>query len=289
MTTPALSLPYSAANAYLAQGDIFKRRLVAPLADDEIRILRSEAGRHGQHVLSGESGRLFSYDELVDTLTALPPNEQEGPFQTSGGPPLEYVVVPAGLVEYFMLASQTCDVSGVDGAAKPFAAVVPVVSVSGYLSRERLPLGLLGEDAQDKTQWTTIVDYLQDTLKEDLGKIRDDPFGLPDKVRQVLRGWQPPKKSNEHQVRGKILNVLGGLLDSKRSYIYYLPLSRPHRVPESYVDFTRLVSIGTDKLNDLKQHRVSSLASPYREEFANKLGLYLSRIATPAPLVPPKI
>jgi len=134
--------PYVEVNAHLAQGDIYSLRLVAPLADNEVRILRTESGRHGDYAFSGEPSRIFDHDDLIRTLADLPPDERLLPFSRKGGIPLEYVVVFGDLVDFFMVASQTCDVSGVDGnAPKPFAAIVPVVSLAAYLSRERLPIG----------------------------------------------------------------------------------------------------------------------------------------------------
>jgi hypothetical protein len=280
--------PYSTAYPYLAQGDIFEISLVAPLADDEIRILRTETGQHGSRVFSGDPGCVFGYADLIDTIAALPADEQVGPFQNRGGIPLEYVVVPGDLMDYFVVASQTCDVSGVGSTPKPFAAILPVTPLAAFLSRERLPIELGQEEMTDETKWTTIVDYLATRLGEDLYAIRDDAFGLPDRIRQLLRKWKPTK-NNEKQVRGKIVNSIKDVVSPRKNYIYYLPLNSEQRVPESFVDFTRLFSAVTDKLQHLIDRRVCTLATPYREEFASKLGNYLSRIATPAPLVPPDL
>jgi hypothetical protein len=285
----ATQLPYAAANTHLAQGDIFSLNLVAPLADDQVRILRTEEGLHGTHVLTGKPGRIFDYHGLIETVAALPPEQQELPFQNQSSLPLEYVVVFGDLVEYFMVASQTCDVSGVDARPQVLAAVVPIVSLAAYLSRQRLPIGLADEEAQDTSKWVTIVDYLQQALPENLSGIREDPFALPDRIRQLVSAWNPSKKSEGRQVRGKIRSTLNDLLDPQKKYIYYLPSSPKHGVPEGFVDFTRLYSVVTEKLNGVSAQRVCTLASPYREEFANKLGLYLSRIATPAPLAPEKM
>ncbi len=285
MATPS---PYAEPDSHLAQGDIFGVRLVAPLADNEIRILRTESGLHGERAFAGEAARVFSYDDLTEAMLALPPEEQQVPCENQGGLPLEYVVVFGDLVEYFMVASQTCDVAGLDSEPKICAAVVPVISLASFLSRQRLPIGLEEADAQDETKWTTIMDWLQAKLGKDLNSLRNDPFALPDGIRALLKGWEPPKNSVERQIRGKIREFLNSAIDPKKNYIYYLPPSPSHRIPEAFVDFTRLYSVVTAKLGELQPHRVCSLASPYREEFAGKLGQYLSRIATPSPLVPPR-
>lgn len=283
-------IPYAAVNPHLAQGDIFGLSLVTPLADDEIRILRTETGLHGTHVFAGEPGRIFGYDDLLETIDALPREELPRPFHNRGGIPLEKVVVFGDLVEYFMIASQTCDVSGIEkNSAKTFAAIVPVIPVSAFLSRERLPIGLSTEDVADETQWSTIVDYLQTQLSEDLSDVRDDAFVLPARIRELLGSWKPPKKTTERQIRGRIVNVLSDTVNPRKNYIYYLPANTDLRVPEAYVDFTRLFSVVTEKLQQLMPQRVCTLATPYREEFASKLGSYLSRIATPVPLTPPNV
>jgi len=282
--------PYVEVNAHLAQGDIYSLRLVAPLADNEVRILRTESGRHGDYAFSGEPSRIFDHDDLIRTLADLPPDERLLPFSRKGGIPLEYVVVFGDLVDFFMVASQTCDVSGVDGnAPKPFAAIVPVVSLAAYLSRERLPIGLENREDADESKWTTVADYVESALDEDLSEIRDDPFVLPERIRTLVKDWNPPQNSKEQRIRGAIRNVLNKVVDPKKKYIYYLPADQKRGVPESFVDFTRLYSVVTAKLNDLAGDRVCTLATPYREDFSGKLGLYLSRIATPAPLTPPKL
>ena len=128
----------------------------------------------------------------------------------------------------------------------------------------------------DEAKWTTIVDYLQGELNEDLSGIRDDAFQLPNRVRELLRNWKPTKKSPRKGHRGKILSTLNDILNPRKSYVYYFPGNADFGIPEGYVDFTRLFSVVTAKLQALSDQRVGTLASPYREEFAAKLGAYLS-------------
>jgi hypothetical protein len=274
----------------LAQGDIFSLPLVAPLADDEIRVLRTESGQHGFHVFQdGEPGRIFSYADLVETIGSLPPEDQVPPFPCGEGVPPEMVVVYGDLFQFFIVASQTCDVSGVDARPKPFAAVLPVVTLAGFLSREELPIGVDRDQMQDRSQYATIVDYLQTALRIDLSSERGDPFALPGRVRDLLRQWKPRKGSPEQRVRGKMVEWMNGVVDARKTYVYYLPAEKTLGIPEGYIDFTRLYSVLIGKVQELMTKRKATLVSPYREEFASKLGTYLSRIATPAPLKPPKV
>jgi len=274
----------------LAQGDIFALALVAPLADDEIRVLRTESGRHGVRVLQNEEpGRVYGYEDLIETLSHLPPEERLLPFPRGGDVLPEMVVVHGDLFEYFVMASQTCDVSGEDGPPKPFAAVLPVVTLAGFLSRQQLPIGLHKHQADDSTKHSTIVDYLEAVLRVDLSSERDDPFQLPIRVRQLLKDWKPEARSPENIARGNMINFMKALVDRKKTYIYYLPAENRLGVPESYVDFTRLYTLLIEKAQELMPQRKATLVSPYREDFASKLGTYLSRIATPTPLEPPRI
>ncbi|MCC7086534.1 MAG: hypothetical protein IT427_16165 [Pirellulales bacterium] len=195
------------------------------------------------------------------------------------------VVVYGDLFEYFILASQTCDVSGNDGPAKPFAAICPVVTMGEMLARERFPISK--ESRKDPAKSTTVVDYLQETLQKDFSADRDDPFTLPNRVRDALAEWQPAT-SSEKETRGRIKNILSES-SFKKSYLYYLPADVAFNMPECYVDFTRLFSVVTERVSSIASNRVCTLVSPYREDFGSKLGSYLSRVATPSPLAPPKI
>jgi len=281
--------PYSKVNSHLAQSDIFSLILVAPLADDEIRILRTESGLHGTHVFSGEPGYIFDHDHLVETIKELPEQNQLQPFHNQGGLPLEKVVVFGDLVEYFMIASQTCDISGVNSDPKVFAVIVPVIPLAAFLSRERLRIGLAEEEIDDETKWTTIADYLEERLEHDFSEIREDAFALPKKIREVLGEWNPAKNTLERRIRGKIRDTLKSILNTNKKYIYYLPQDSSYNIPEGWVDFTKIYTVETQKLNALAENRVCTLSTPYREQFSEKLGTYLSRIATPASLIPPSI
>ena len=282
--------PYAASEAFLAQGDIFALTLVGPLADDEIRVLRTESGRHGVRVFQNEEpGRIYGYEDLIETVSHLPAEERLLPFPRGGNMLPEMVVVHGDLFEYFVMASQTCDVSGVDGQPKPFAAVLPVVSLASFLSREQVPIAVDGDPADDPSKWCTIVDYLQGVLNVDLSGERDDPFTLPHAVRQLVKDWEPAKRSPEITARRRLIEFMNGVVDPKKAYIYYFPADKSLGVPESFVDFTRLYTLLIGKAQELMPERKATLASPYREQFASKLGTYLSRIATPTPLRPPRM
>jgi hypothetical protein len=68
-----------------------------------------------------------------------------------------------------------------------------------------------------------------------------------------------------------------------------MPCKEEIGLPEDFVDFCRLYTIPTETLYELREKRIATINSPYREQFSTKLGTYLSRIATPFPISPPKV
>ena len=284
-------VPFASCEEHLAQGDIFAVSLVAPFPDPEIRIFRTVSGQHGCVVFQpgGERGQVFAYHDLLKVLESLPPSQRLQPFQQNEEGRHEMVVVHAELVACFVLASQSCDVSGIDSKPKPFASVLPVVSLRDCLAQERLPIGLPPEEFDDVSRWTTIVDYLQAKLGEDLTEFRNDVFVLPDKVRSLIEEWSPQRNSPDRQIRNQIRRWIQEAVDNGKLYIYYLPPASALSVPESVVDFCKLYTLSTSMLEDLKSRRIATIKPPYREQFAQKLAYYLSRVATPTPITPPEI
>ena len=282
MSNPDL---FTSCQPHLSQGDIFRIKLLAPFADPEIRIFRSRSGKHGSLVLDGkEEGLVFSLEDLIDRLEDVPSHQTLLPFHRSVDGQDEMVVVYADLLEYFIIVSQTCDVSGLDHDPKPFACILPFVPLSQYLMHERLPILSDAESA-----WTTICDYLETTCNVTFGEKRDDPITLAEEVRRVLGEWTPKKGTEEKKIKGRIIDSINKAVDNKKNYLYYLPVSPELKVPEGYIDFLRMYTLQIEILNDLKESRVATVASPYREDLAQNLAIYLSRIALPKALSPPSI
>lgn len=164
-----------------------------------------------------------------------------------------------------------------------------MVSLGDCLSRQKLPIGLSSEKSNDVARWTTIVDYLQTKLGKDLTEFRNDVFALPNKVRSLIDQWSPGRNSPDRQVRNKIREYIRDTVDNRKLYIYYLPYASALNVPESMVDFCKLYTVSTNMLENLKPHRIATIKTPYREQFAEKLAYYLSRVATPASIAPPEV
>ncbi len=119
---------YTYPQDHLQQGDIFRVQIVAPDADQTQRIFRSRDGRHGSIVFDERcEARIFSRTELEDLLantvrTVL----HTDPFRKTPDASEEMVVVFARLMRYFVLVSNTCDISGLDGEPTLHATILRV-------------------------------------------------------------------------------------------------------------------------------------------------------------------
>ena len=199
------------------------------------------------------------------------------------------VIVYGELLDAFIVASQTCDISGVDSTPKPFASVLPIVTLAGYFSRQKLPIGLPPEEYKDFDKWDTILNYLLKKFPGKLEEISNDPFILPGKVRDILQTWQPPKNSKDREIKNKIKEIINSLSDQRKLYAYYLPACVEMGISEGFIDFCRLYTMPIETLQELLPRRIGTISTPYREHFAAQLANYLSRIALPFPISSPKI
>ena len=65
-----------------------------------------------------------------------------------------------------------------------------------------------------------------------------------------------------------------------------LPQNIKYNLPESYVDFTAVLTVPTDKLLGLKNRRFVRIADRYCDNFARKFGEFFSRLALPEQMRP---
>lgn len=280
-------VPFSNCTDYLAQGDIYAMPLIAPYADKEIRIFRGSNGEPGFKVLESDDieGCVFEYSELIDFLQKQPRESTIFPFEDNSGYPNELAVVSADLLEFYVIVSQTCDISGVDSVPKPFASILPIVSIASILKKNKINV----QNNSQEDERPTVPQYLERAIPGvDFSTLKNDPYEFPDAVYRAVEGWQPAEKK-ARVIRNQTKNFINKIRENNREYFYYLPCSREYAVPEGFVDFCRLYTLPTETLNDLKEFRVSSISSPYKEQFAQKFSLYLSRIATPTPIDPKKL
>src|SRR5258708_4287988 len=192
---------YVSPTDYLQQGDIFRQDIVIPIADTEKRIFRAEDGRHGSVVFSdGVNAHVFAEDELRVRLQGCERTPlHTDPFAiTHDGHP-ELVVVHSRLSSYFVIATQTCDVSGVDRKASSTAIILPIITVHEICRHERIPFDSFGE--------MTILEFLEKNAEATSLREERNAFQFPTLLRKILEEWNPETQVLK-TLRGRIRNYL---------------------------------------------------------------------------------
>lgn len=269
--------PYLAVSDFLQQGDIFRQEVVCPTVDTVKRIFRASDGRHGSVVFAENvSGKIFDESELRSTLTATTRTPlHTDPFHTTSDGHPELVVVHGTLTSYFILASQTCDVSGIDKAALPTSIILPIRTVLEICRYEKLPFASMDNEA------LSIEEFVErNSLNKNLRSI-NDAFSYPDAMRKLLLEWTPTNKSVASD-KGRVKNYLEKQL--KTNWMYYLQADSTFGVPESCADFSVAYTVPTARLASLKDGRIARLGDPYRDQFAQAFATRISRIAVPKPM-----
>jgi hypothetical protein len=266
--------------SFLSQGDIFKQSIVAPFGDYEVRILRTVDGKHGSCVFeTGERFKIFDIEDLRSVLSHQDKNPlRTQPFQVTSDGQKELVVVYGNLFEYFIVASQTCDISGVDSTPKPFCAIVPFKTLLSFCRDEIVPVKKDG----DTIFSGTIIDMISKFAQEDLSDSNE--FEFPNKLRDFIGKWKPTKNTKEHTVKSQIKGFLNNLVGNQKLAIYYIEHSPEFNVPEGFADFTQIITVPTNMLENTKEKRIAKLENSYNYDFAQRLGRFLTRIATPEPM-----
>ena len=251
----------------LSQGDIYAVPLVAPYADNVIRIFRGEHLVLGQKaILCNETrGNVYSFEDISAKLIECGESVED-----IFGENEEMAVVYADLIEFFIIGSQTCDISGIDSPPKDFAFVLPLVPLSHYLNKEKVHIKCdAGTSLKDG--YYTIVEILEQEAGASFEGVNNDPYELPERVRSVLEDWSPPKRSMKRKFKNAIREYINKALNNSKKYIYYLPRNYEMAVPDGIADFTRLFTLHTQLLEDLKDYRVATIQTPYKEDFSHKL------------------
>jgi hypothetical protein len=267
---------------YLSQGDIFKIDLVAPMADTEKLIYRTVDGQHINNILpDGTNGRIFIYEELLSLIETFSSEQRFFPFQQT-----ERVIVSANLLRYFIVLSQTCDISGVDHPAKPNCAIAPILTIAQHCQNKVSIKYKDPKTNQENSLTVNIPDYMNEKIDSSFKDKSSDDFAFPNYLRENLDNWSKKLKneSPEHKLINGLKNSLNMIIENKKLEIYYLAQDQENGVPESYIDFCRVYTIQTVLIEKLKDKRIATLKSPYREQFARKFAEYYARIATPYPM-----
>jgi hypothetical protein len=270
------SSPYSPVVDYLQQGDIFRLDVVTPVADTQKRLFRAQDGRHGSVVLEQDiPGHLFDEETLCQVLSQCDRTPlHTAPFVTTESGWHELVVVQADMTTHFLIASQTCDICGVEKPLVPAAIILPIQTIRQICRNIALPIDQPSPDI-------TIEKYLAvQTGDTAIGCTADD-FAYPEQIRTILARWTPT--TNRLQ---KSQNTIRNFLNNygKKGWLYPLRSDAGYNVPESVVDFSVAYTVPTKRLQDLKGSRVAQLAEPYRSQFVQAFANRFSRVAVPKPM-----
>lgn len=252
---------YIAPNTHLAQGDIFSAKTLGITSGIEIRLFRKHAGG--------------PFDGVLNDLQTYNPSQVEN---FSEG--LELIQAHARILDYHILLSQTCDISGLDKDRFLYCHVAPVITLASALQRKKLPFK---NEKTDEDVLMTIEDVLVSSLPEELAKKLQqeilDPFKLPATLRQVLKDWAPSKAQAPH--RNKIKDFFNNIIQDKFVFTFYLPEESALKVPAAYVDLTQIYMVPVTHSEAAMSTRVASIKSPYREAFSQKLARLFERVALP--------
>jgi hypothetical protein len=270
---------YVTPNEYLRQGDIFRIEIVSPTPDLRQRIFRSNDGRHGSVVFEEKCpGRIFGREELSELLQQSHRTElHTEPFYPTHDGQEELVVVEARLYQYFIIASQTCDVSGKDGRGLPWTTIFPINTLAEHCRGTKLPFGSIGS--------MTIHEFICKNYQEsaELEIANEADYGMA--IRTIIDDWRKSGIKSELKSNvGRIKNILDDYC--KEGYLYYLTDNVSYEIPEGSVDFTATYCIPRCNLEKIKHCRLARLNDEYCLELAQSLASLFERAATPKPMKP---
>jgi hypothetical protein len=272
VATPPFYIP---STDFLQQGDIFRVGIVTPVADAQQRLFRSVDGRHGSVVFAeGTNGRVFDRTELEETLDRLTSQTplHTRPFRpTPDGQP-ELAVVFAGFSEHFVIATQTCDVSGHDKKEFPYAMILPARTIMEICQTEQI-------DLQAGNQPITIEDYLMERTGDVTIASVADATRYSEKLKEVLASWHPTE--NADKANQRLITKFLNKIRRTAGHLYYLPADDRFHVPELMVDFCTTYTVATRQLTNFASGRVARIGDPYRDHFARAFADRISRIAIP--------
>jgi hypothetical protein len=271
---------YTSQEEHLEQGDIFRVEIVAPAADEVQRIFRTKDGRHGSVVFEENcDARVFSrteLDSLLESISQTPLHTE--PFSKSPDGQEEMVVVFSRLFRFFIIATQTCDICGIDKTPSEWATVFPVITLADLCKNEPLPFSRTN-------QVLTIHGFVHKYCEgiEGLEDLSDMDY-VPE-LKKIINQCSKSHPSKDVQQDGR--HIRSYLSDyHKPVFIFSLPADASFGLPESYVDFTSAFTVPTSKLLALKDSRFAKIADPYRIDFAQKFGSFFSRVALPKQMQP---
>jgi len=274
---------YTTVEPYLQQSDIFRLDIIAPVADTEKRIFRTHDCQHGSVYFEGKTqAKIFSEEELSESLSLITPKTEWhiSPFTKTKDGQEEMVVAAARRFRYFILASQSCDISGKDKPPLSWGTILPIVTVECMCKEEKLPFKGTSESC-------SIHDYIVESCDDGTVLQNTNEFNYGSVIRSKLPDWIKESTGKKKERLQQIKNFINNF--SKKNFVHSVPENSHIKLPESYIDFTMICIVPTSKLEGIKEHRIARLSVLYDVQFGQNFGSFFSRVATRRPMVPPDI
>jgi len=262
---------YSVPEKHLSQGDIFRCHILGPYGGTSLTILREDSGKRPGEQFTSVGGVQFVKAADISQY----PIAQE------------IVSCQVDHLSHFILASQTCDVAGVNHPALPTCLVLKITTFCDFVNGGELPFKWQeGENSIIKQ--IALNEFLLANLDEKgataIKTASDNQSAYPGALRTALKAWKPKANSNEQTFKSKLQNFLTDITNNKEGRTYYLPGDEKFNIPESFVDLSAVFPVNTEDIQGAIGSRLATLGNPYKEEFSQRLGDRFSRVAVPVPV-----
>jgi len=254
---------FAACTDHLCQGDVFSLDALGAHSGLEFDVLRK---KDKTALLGGFADvEYFPFSAIKETVAAS-----------------ETLRLAVTRIRRFIIATQTCDVAGIDHEAIKFCTIAKIVSLGEFLS-DPVPLEITDKDKGKVQVMVQLKDIAEKMKPEDCAKVQgaiDDELAIPNVLRQLLPTYRKGKPEDVLVAyTAKLTGFLNNVVLRKNGHVWYLPEDKGMKIPESFVDFSCLYAVPTTELQEARASRLATIASPYRELFAQDLGLRFSRVA----------
>jgi len=262
------SIPlYEPPQEHLSQGDVFCCRLLGTYGGTGLMIVRQMNGDPPPEKFSSASELKFV--------------RASDHFQHARGH--EIVSCQVEHLRFFVVASQTCDIAGVDHPPWPTCLVIKMISICDFVNGATLPLKTDTGGVETIHLARFLHEHLDGKYATKLKELCEHQFEYPGALRDALKGWKPDNNSKPQRFKTKLQSFLKDITDNKEGRTYYFPGDPKFKIPEAFVELDAIFPVNTQDLAGAKGARIASLANPYKEEFSNRLGNRFSRVAVPVP------
>lgn len=252
---------------YLQQGDIFKLKLVGTHSVADPRIVRRADGKK----ITFERTPTVPVSEFPIKMGLLPEKSQE------------YLKTRFLTMRYFVIASQNCDISGLDRPANKNCVILPYVSYPNMFRERVFPYRKQKKGGGDEVLEINVRQFIKERLwtgsSNDFEICAEDDFKWMDLVQNLLKTEVSNKDDNE--IRKRLKNMANADWLKNKGIAYQINGNKTLSVPPGYIDLENVFSIETGELLTNINERLGALKDLHREAFGQSFGARFSRVATP--------